>query len=151
MGEERSSAGGGIVIRSERGFFSAKRRISKLKVLKAKIEQISNSLTLAEQAASLVVQEAIELLTKETIRYGEISRGSIEIDIEQLKAIAELPQALIESRTALGWSQSELAARAGMPLSQLSRYERTEYKSISLARVQLIAKLLYSALAADSQ
>jgi hypothetical protein len=139
------------MIRSERGLFHARRRTSKLKVLKAKIRQISEALTLDDQVASLVLQEAIETLTNEMMRYGEIRQGLIQIDIEQLDIIARLPQLLIEARMVLGWSQREMADRAGMPLTQLSRYERTEYRSISLARLQLIAKLLHSALANDGQ
>jgi hypothetical protein len=139
------------MIRSERALFHARRRTSKLKVLKAKIRQISEALTLDDQVASLVLQEAIETLTNEMIRYGEISQGLIQIDTEQLDIIARLPQLLIEARMVLGWSQSEMADRAGMPLTQLSRYERTEYRSISLARLQLIAKLLHSALANEGQ
>ena len=61
---------------------------------------------------------------------------------ELLRFVADLPRALIETRIAVGWSQSDLARYAQTTPQQISKYEKTLYSNISLDKVMEIAKLL---------
>jgi DNA-binding XRE family transcriptional regulator len=53
----------------------------------------------------------------------------------ELDSFAELPEALIRARVALGLTQRQLADRLGMKEQQIQRYEATNYASASMERV----------------
>ncbi len=52
-----------------------------------------------------------------------------------------LARAYLEARTALGWTQAELAARAGVSRATVARIERGEW-SLTLATLQRVAAVL---------
>ena len=76
-----------------------------------------------------------ELEVYEALRSGNC--GVISVD-----SFDELPQALVQSRIAMGLSQKELAERLGMKEQQLQRYESTDYRSASMARLREIVEAL---------
>ncbi len=69
----------------------------------------------------------------ETLRSGKCGVISVE-------SFDELPQALVQSRIAMGLSQKELAERLGMKEQQLQRYESTDYQSASMARLREVVE-----------
>ena len=71
----------------------------------------------------------------ETLRSGKCGVISVE-------SFDELPQALVQSRIAMGLSQKELAERLGMKEQQLQRYESTDYQSASMARLREVVEAL---------
>jgi ribosome-binding protein aMBF1 (putative translation factor) len=121
-----------------------------LKVLKTKVDHISDSLGLEDQSASRLIQETIEKLMKEIMLYFEITSGKIEFDPQQLLIIQDIPELLVRARIALNWSHRDLAERAGIHETQVSKYERTQYRGISLSRLQHITNVLLVALAQNS-
>ena len=59
-----------------------------------------------------------------------------------LEAVEDLPKTLIRARIASGMTQEGLAHRLGVKTQQIQRYEATEYRSASLARVCDVAAAL---------
>jgi transcriptional regulator with XRE-family HTH domain len=54
----------------------------------------------------------------------------------------ELPESLIKARIIKGFSQNELALKAGLKEQQIQRYESTNYESANFERLLNIAKSL---------
>ncbi len=57
-------------------------------------------------------------------------------------SLEELPQALIRARIASGMTQQGLARKLGLKAQQIQRYEATDYRSASLARLRQVARAL---------
>ena len=72
--------------------------------------------------------------------YESLQRG--EYPVDELKAIDELPSALIKARISLGLSQKDLANRLGLKEQQIQRYEATDYASASLTRIKEVVEAL---------
>ena len=89
-------------------------------------------------------QEAISSqlvdLENELRDYESLQRGEYRVD--ELKAIDELPSALIKARISLGLSQKDLANRLGLKEQQIQRYEATDYASASLTRIKEVVEAL---------
>ena len=97
-------------------------------------------------------QEAISSqlvdLENELRDYESLQRGEYRVD--ELKAIDELPSALIKARISLGLSQKDLANRLGLKEQQIQRYEATDYASASLTRIKEVVEALNQDLANPS-
>ena len=79
-------------------------------------------------------------LTAEVAEYEALKAG--QVNRLRLDSFGELPQALIKARIAAGLTQRQLAARLGLKEQQIQRYEATDYRSASLARVgEVVAAL----------
>lgn len=76
-----------------------------------------------------------ELEEYDRLRSGDVS--SIEAS-----SLAELSTLLIKARIARGWTQRQLADALGVAEQQVQRYESTEYRSASLARICDVADAL---------
>ena len=85
----------------------------------------------------------LDSLRRELTEYEQLESGNIPPP--DLEYIYVVPRDLIRARIAAGLSQKELAKRLGMPEQQIQRYEAKEYKSVSLARISEVAKVLQSA------
>ena len=83
-------------------------------------------------------------LQEELAEYESL-RGSRESFPRMLQAFEVLPDDLVRARIALGMLQRELADRVGLKEQQISLYERTNYRSASLARAGMIARALVDA------
>ena len=79
-------------------------------------------------------------LESELREYESLKAGEFQID--GLKAVADLPTALIKARIAQGLSQKDLAERLGLKEQQIQRYEATDYASASLTRIKEIVSAL---------
>jgi len=84
----------------------------------------------------------LDILRHELAEYEELDSGKTAPP--DLEYISVVPRDLIRARIASGLSQKELAKRLGMPEQQIQRYESKEYKSVSLARISEVAKVLQS-------
>jgi DNA-binding XRE family transcriptional regulator len=76
-----------------------------------------------------------EIAEYEQLRSGAVS--SLEAD-----SLADLATLLIKARIARGWTQRQLAEALGVAEQQVQRYESTEYRSASLARICDVAAAL---------
>lgn len=76
-----------------------------------------------------------ELEEYERLRSGEVST----FEAASLDGLAGL---LVRARIARGWSQRQLATALGMAEQQIQRYESTDYRSASLARICDVAAAL---------
>lgn len=76
-----------------------------------------------------------ELDEYEHLRSGEVST----FEAASLDGLAGL---LVRARIARGWSQRELATALGVAEQQIQRYESTDYRSASLARICDVADAL---------
>ena len=76
-----------------------------------------------------------ELEEYERLRSGEVST----FEAASLDGLAGL---LVRARIARGWSQRQLATALGMAEQQIQRYESTNYRSASLARICDVAAAL---------
>lgn len=56
--------------------------------------------------------------------------------------LADLATVLVKARIARGWSQQRLASALGVAEQQVQRYESTDYRSASLARICDVAAAL---------
>jgi ribosome-binding protein aMBF1 (putative translation factor) len=89
------------------------------------------------------LESQLESLRRELAEYEELESGNMPPP--DLEYISVVPRDLIRARIASGLSQKELAKRLGMREQQIQRYEAKEYKSVSLARISEVAKVLQSA------
>lgn len=79
-------------------------------------------------------------LERQITEYESLRSGACdEIKADSLE---ELPAALIKARIAARLSQRELGDRLQLKEQQIQRYEATNYRSASLARLQQVAKAL---------
>jgi transcriptional regulator with XRE-family HTH domain len=72
--------------------------------------------------------------------YEELRSG--EVSIRKIQSLEELPQTLVKARIASGLTQKKLAERLGLKEQQIQRYEATDYRTASLARLLEIAGAL---------
>ena len=90
---------------------------------------------LQDQYASQIEELSAEIAVYEALRRGEVK-------VLELESLQELPDALIQARTAARLSQQELATRLGLKKQQVQRYEATRYAGVSLERIQAVAEAL---------
>ena len=67
------------------------------------------------------------------------SGGPKTLELDSLDA---LPRVLIQARIAAGLTQEDLAARLGLKPQQIQRYEASDYRTASFARLLEIARVL---------
>jgi HTH-type transcriptional regulator/antitoxin HigA len=79
-------------------------------------------------------------LRAELAEYERLSTGAVSAF--EASSLAGLATLLIQVRIARGWTQSRLADELGVAEQQVQRYEATEYRSASLARICDIADAL---------
>ena len=76
-------------------------------------------------------------------RKDDIARYAAAKELKQLPPVYDLEDIgkfLISVRTALGMTQGEFAAMAGLHINMLSRYERVEYLTIDLEHVAKVLR-----------
>lgn len=79
-------------------------------------------------------------LEKEVQEYDNFKNGNLKI--LPAKSLEEFPTLLIQTRIALGMSQTELGEKLGIQPQQIQRYESNDYQSISFDRILEIANIL---------
>lgn len=63
-------------------------------------------------------------------------------DTFEISDFDQLPELLIKARIARGLTQKQLAERLNLKAQQIQRYENTDYRTVSLARLVAIARAL---------
>jgi len=103
----------------------------------------SNTRTLHPQAQKALRQAAqsqlddllVEVADCERLRNGQLTAITVE-------SIADLAPALIKARIMRNWTQKELADKLAVAEQQVQRYEATQYKGVSVERLQAVADAL---------
>ena len=90
---------------------------------------------LREAARSQLDDLLAEVADYEQLRDGELTSIVAE-------SIADLALALIQARIMRNWTQKELAERLVVAEQQVQRYEATQYKGVSVERLQAVADAL---------
>jgi HTH-type transcriptional regulator/antitoxin HigA len=99
----------------------------------------SNPTTLQKLEIDAVTAQADDLRT-EIAEYERLSSG--EVSTFEAPTLAGLAMLLVKARIARGWTQRRLAEELGVAEQQIQRYEATEYRSASLARICDVADAL---------
>jgi DNA-binding XRE family transcriptional regulator len=86
------------------------------------------------------VQAKIDDFRTEIAEYEHLLSG--EVSTFKAPTLAGLATLLIQARIARGWTQKRLADELGVAEQQVQRYEATEYRSASLARICDVAATL---------
>jgi len=86
-----------------------------------------------------VAAQADDLRT-EIAEYETLSSG--QVSTFEAPTLAGLATLLVKVRIARGWTQRRLADELGVAEQQVQRYEATEYRSASLARICDVAAAL---------
>lgn len=86
------------------------------------------------------MESQLEDLREELSEYEALRSG--KVGVLELASLAELPEALIRARIAVGLTQKGLAERLGLKEQQVQRYEATQYAGVSLERIQAVAEAL---------
>lgn len=79
-------------------------------------------------------------LRAEVAEYERLSSG--EVSTFEAQSLAGLATLLVKARIARGWTQRRLGDELGVAEQQIQRYESTEYRSASLARICDVATAL---------
>lgn len=119
-------------------------------ITKAQIEKFEDALVAAEgrrEADPLLrkmeadaLRSQLEELKQQVTEYESLKSGAC--GVIQADSLEELSAALVKARIAARLSQKELSDRLKLKEQQIQRYEATNYRSASLARLQQIAKAL---------
>lgn len=86
------------------------------------------------------VESQAEDLREEIDEYERLRSGTV-VTFEA-SSLADLAILLVKARIARGWTQRQLADALGIAEQQVQRYESTEYRSASLARICDVADAL---------
>ena len=135
------------MIKNERQYRIAKAQAAKfeesLKAFESESRKDRKTHPRLIKAQKDAILSQLESLRRELTEYEDLESG--KMPSPNLEYISVIPQDLIRARIASGLTQKELAERLGMPEQQLQRYEAKEYKSVSLARINEVAKVLQDA------
>jgi HTH-type transcriptional regulator/antitoxin HigA len=103
-----------------------------------KAEVLSDPIIRKAQMEAL--QSQIEVFEKEIQEYESLKTGTIPAI--PVSSIRSLPEGLIKTRIARGWSQAVLAEKIGVAEQQVQRDEANNYDKASLSRIAEIADIL---------
>ncbi len=132
----------------ERGLAVIKNQ-QQYRVTRAQLKRLDAALKRARAAKG-----SLEPVLHEAVIAGlEAQIGELQEEMEEYDALKtqdvlvagsfeELPQILIKARIARGWTQEELARKLKLKGQQIQRYESTDYRTVSLARLLDIAAAL---------
>jgi DNA-binding XRE family transcriptional regulator len=96
--------------------------------------------TKLEQLEIDAVASQADDLRAEIVEYERLRSGKV-LTLEA-SSLAGLSTLLIKARIARGWTQQRLAEELGVAEQQVQRYEATDYRSASLARICDVAAAL---------
>ncbi len=94
----------------------------------------------AQKALREAAQSQLDDLIAEVAEYERLRDG--QLTSITAESIAELALALIRARIMRNWTQKELADRLAVAEQQVQRYEATQYKGVSVERLQAVADAL---------
>ena len=94
----------------------------------------------AQKALREAAQSQLDDLLAEVAGYEQLRDG--QLTAITVESIADLALALIKARIMRNWTQKELADKLAVAEQQVQRYEATQYKGVSVERLQAVADAL---------
>ena len=127
------------MIKNERQYLITKAQLEKFERALAEAETRGGDALLRKMEAD-ALRSQLEELREQVAEYESLKSGGG--GVIQVGSLEELPAALVKARIAAQLSQKELSDRLNLKEQQIQRYEATNYRSASLARLQQIAQAL---------
>ena len=84
-------------------------------------------------------ESLIEEWSEQLREYEQLKAGQATLS---LRSLADLPALLVKARLAAGLTQKQLAEKLGLKPQQVSRYEKTGYRGVSIERAEEVANAL---------
>ena len=132
------------MIKNERQYRITKAQIQKFELALERAKKKPDKHRDVEAILCKIETEALrsqlEDLRAQLKEYEELR--SKKVSFREIESLEELPQTLVKARIASGLTQKELAERLGVKEQQIQRYEATDYRTASLARLLEIAGAL---------
>ena len=128
------------MIYSRKQYNVSNAELAKLKTALSAAEGCESDRLWLKQAEIDALRSQIAEIEAEISEYELLTSG--QIPLSKVYALEELPRVLVQARIASGMSQTNLAERLGAKPQQIQRYEATEYRGASLARLTEIARAL---------
>ena len=94
----------------------------------------------ARKALRDAAQSQLDDLLAEVAEYEQLRGG--QLTSITAESIADLAPALIRARIMRNWTQRELAEKPAVAEQQVQRYEATQYRGVSVERLQAVADAL---------
>lgn len=128
------------MIYSRKQYSVSKAELEKLKTALENAENRPSERLWLKQAEIEALKSQIAEIEAEISEYELLTSG--QIPLSKVYALEELPRVLVQARITSGMSQTNLAERLGIKPQQIQRYEATEYRGASLARLTEISRAL---------
>jgi DNA-binding XRE family transcriptional regulator len=140
------------MIRNDQERATSRKKLAAWRGLQHNIVRMVRDWEIQDPELLLLIDSRVQTLNAdlnryELLRWGQASGSGPDSSdsVDPFRLIQLLPSvgsALIESRLALGWTQSDFARAARLTVQQISKYEKDGYSKITLARAQELAKVL---------
>ena len=128
------------MIKNERQYRTTKTQIDKFAHTLAEADARKAGDPLLRKLEADALRSQLEELEQQVGEYESLQSG--RCGVIHADSLEELPAALVKARIAARLSQKELSDRLKLKEQQIQRYEATNYRSASLARLQQVAKAL---------
>jgi ribosome-binding protein aMBF1 (putative translation factor) len=129
------------MLRTIKEYEEAKRRITEQEAILAEQKARLRTSAKTDENIELIMEPLVtfmEQLNDEVEQYDKIRSGE-PIEINDLE---NMGLALIAARIAAGMSQSELAKKIGVHVSQVSRDEKNEYHGVTIERAARVLRAI---------
>ena len=128
------------MIKNERQYLVTKTQRDKFARALAEAEARRSGDPLLAKLEADALRSQLKGLEQQLAEYEALRAG--DCDVIKADSLEELPAALVKARIAARLSQKDLSDRLHLKEQQIQRYEATNYRSASLARLQQVAKAL---------
>ena len=128
------------MITNEVQYRATKAHLDRFDEAAANIESRTGERTKLEQLELDAVRSQADDLRVELADFDRLREGALSTF--EAASLEELATVLVKARIARGWTQRQLADKLGVAEQQIQRYEASEYRSTSLARLCDIANAL---------
>lgn len=128
------------MIKNERQYLITKTQMERFARALAEAEAREETDPLLAKLEADALRSQFEELRQQISEYESLRSG--QCGVIQADSLEELPAALVKARIAARLSQKELSERLNLKEQQIQRYEATNYRSASLARLQQVATAL---------
>lgn len=128
------------MIKNERQHRTTKTQVDKFAHALAEAETRKTGDPLLRKLEVDALRSQLENLERQVSEYESLRSG--RCGVLKADSFEELSAALVKARIAARLSQKELSDRLNLKEQQIQRYEATNYRSASLARLQQVAKAL---------